>query len=137
MKYKSWLMFLLVASLHTHCSAPPEGRFEYPDTDRVELRLSAADVHATIEGGRFFKNRESMIMVKILDKNFSPVQNTQVECFMHNKGRRHTAESVDQLEPGIFKILLKPTWTGNGTIILTVAGKDAEAIFKLKVTVNE
>jgi hypothetical protein len=33
--------------------------------------------------------------------------------------------------------VLKPTWVGKGTVILTVSEKNTEAIFKLEVTVNE
>jgi hypothetical protein len=137
MKYKTSFMFLLMASLLTGCSAPPEGRFEYPDTDDVELRLTASDVHVTIEGDRFFTNRESTLLVKVLDKDFSEAQDAKLECLMHNRGRRSATESIDQFEPGNFRIVLKPTWVGKGTVILTVSEKNTEAIFKLEVTVNE
>jgi hypothetical protein len=130
-------VMLFIMGLISGCSGSAENIFEYPDGGEVELHLTVSETHLVVQGHQFFRDHEIVLLVKVLDKDFSATEDASLECFLHNKGRRIDAKSLDRLSPGNFKVTVEPTWAGQGTMTLRVRGKDTDAVFKLKIMVNQ
>jgi hypothetical protein len=118
-------VMLFIMGLISGCSGSAENIFEYPDGGEVELHLTVSETHLVVQGHQFFRDHEIVLLVKVLDKDFSATEDAI------------DAKSLDRLSPGNFKVTVEPTWAGQGTMTLRVRGKDTDAVFKLKIMVNQ